>query len=229
MLVSRFAYVRRLVYLRQRFVRWSQAGVACVTANPFLAAARRRAVCAGHSRDHQQTKAAQRAASSTIAIYEYPPWRRRTAATITSLQEPPRAVGTPRAVRARATPRRLLTPLAWISLMMGRTLAANASASSLRAAIERRRASSNRGPPSFLPRPLAAARAALVRSEIASRSCSATAARMWMVSLLACGLSVATNSTPESIRAAMKARWDRRSSFAMQSLALWRRQAARAF
>jgi hypothetical protein len=45
-----------------------------------------------------------------------------------------------------------------------------------------------------------------VRSLIASRSCSATAARMWMVSLLACGLSVATNSTPESIRVAMKAR-----------------------
>src|SRR6516162_2875559 len=29
MLVSRCAYVRRLVYLRQRFVRWSQARVAC--------------------------------------------------------------------------------------------------------------------------------------------------------------------------------------------------------
>ena len=46
-------------------------------------------------------------------------------------------------------------------------------------------------------RGLAAARVTLVRSEIASRPCSATAARMWMVSLLACGLSTATNSTPE--------------------------------
>jgi hypothetical protein len=98
------------------------------------------------------------------------------AATITSLQEPPRAVGTPRAVRARATPRRLLSPLAWISLMMGRTLAANASAASLRALMEARQAAARRGPPSFFPRALAAARAALVRSLIASRSCSATAA-----------------------------------------------------
>ena len=39
---------------------------------------------------------------------------------------------TPRAVRARAMPRMLVTPLAWISFMMGRTLAANASANSLR-------------------------------------------------------------------------------------------------
>src|SRR6516165_1217594 len=147
MLVSRFAYVRRLVYLRQRFVRWGQARVAASPRTRFWRAARRGAVCAGHSRDHQQTKAAQRAASSTIAIYEYTSWRRRTAATITSLQEPPRAVGTPRAVRARATPRRLLTPLAWMSLMMGRTLAANALAASLRALMEARRAATRRGPP----------------------------------------------------------------------------------
>jgi hypothetical protein len=38
-------------------------------------------------------------------------------------------------------------------------------------------------------RALAAARAALPRSEMASRSFSATASRMWMISLLACGLS----------------------------------------
>ena len=44
------------------------------------------------------------------------------------------------------------------------------------------------GVPSRFPRALAAARAALVRSEIASRSCSAAAARMWMVSLLAVGI-----------------------------------------
>src|SRR5262249_57115646 len=53
------------------------------------------------------------------------------AATCTSLQSPPRAVLTPRAVRARAMPRMLLTPLAWISLMKGRTLAARASAISV--------------------------------------------------------------------------------------------------
>jgi hypothetical protein len=58
------------------------------------------------------------------------------------------------------------------------------------------------GVPSFVPRALAAARAALVRSEMASRSCSATAARIWIVSLLAWGLSTATNSTPESMSVA---------------------------
>src|SRR5215471_16237132 len=57
------------------------------------------------------------------------------------------------------------------------------------------RAAARRGPPSLTPRRLAAARAALVRSLIAPRSCSATAARMWTVSLLACGLSAAMNST----------------------------------
>jgi hypothetical protein len=48
---------------------------------------------------------------------------------------------------------------------------------------------------SGFPRALAAARAALVRSEIASRPCSATAARMWMVSLLACGLITSLRSS----------------------------------
>src|SRR5215831_12215183 len=62
------------------------------------------------------------------------------AATCTSLQSPPpRAVLTPRAVRARAIPRMLVTPLAWISLMMGRTLAANVSAISLRPVREAHR------------------------------------------------------------------------------------------
>jgi hypothetical protein len=62
--------------------------------------------------------------------------------------------------------------------------------------------------PSLTPRRLAAAKAALVRSLIAARSCSATAARMWTVSLLACGLSAAMNSTLLSISVAMKARFD---------------------
>jgi hypothetical protein len=48
---------------------------------------------------------------------------------------------------------------------------------------------------------LAAASAALVRSEIIVRSCSATAARMCSVNRVACGLSTATNSTPESMSA----------------------------
>ena len=60
--------------------------------------------------------------------------------------------------------------------------------------MEALRAEARRGPPSLTPRRLAAASAALVRSLIAARSCSATAARMWTVSLLACGLSAAMNS-----------------------------------
>jgi hypothetical protein len=65
---------------------------------------------------------------------------------------------------------------------MGRTLAANASAASLRALLDAFRAAARRGPPSLTPRRLAAAKAALVRSLIAARSCSATATRMWTVS-----------------------------------------------
>jgi hypothetical protein len=66
------------------------------------------------------------------------------------LQLPPRAVLTPRAVRARAMPRMLLTPLVWISLMIGRTLAANASRCLLRASMDARRTEASRGAPSFL-------------------------------------------------------------------------------
>ena len=65
------------------------------------------------------------------------------------------------------------------------------------------------------------------RYEIASRSCSATAAKMWMVSLLACGLSTATNSTPESMRVATKARFrESRLSLAITNRALCLRQAS---
>ena len=52
----------------------------------------------------------------------------------------PRLVLTPRAVSARAMPRRVVTPLAWISRMIGATLAAKASASWARASREARRA-----------------------------------------------------------------------------------------
>src|SRR5262249_41925788 len=103
------------------------------------------------------------------------------------------------------------------------TLAANASAAAVEAAIAFPRASARRGLPRRLPRALAACSASLVRWEIISRSCCATAARMWIVSLLG-GLSTATNATPLSMSAAMNARLrDRRSSLAMQSLALCRR------
>ena len=52
----------------------------------------------------------------------------RTSVTCTAVHAPPRAVLTPRAVSPLATPRRDRTPLARISLMIGRTLDANASA-----------------------------------------------------------------------------------------------------
>jgi hypothetical protein len=50
------------------------------------------------------------------------------------------------------------------------------------------------GVPNRIPRALAAARAALVRSEMASRSCSATAARMWIVSLFWTGRQIAAET-----------------------------------
>src|SRR5262245_45948543 len=78
--------------------------------------------------------------------------------TCTAVHSPPRAVFTPRADSALATPRRLLTPLFWISRMIGRTLAAKASAASLRAAFVISMASARRGLPSFTLRALAAAK-----------------------------------------------------------------------
>src|ERR1700730_12536517 len=74
--------------------------------------------------------------------------------------------------------------------MMGSAFAANLSAASLLAAAPSLAARACFGPPSFFPRSLAAASAAFVRELINSRSCSATAARMWMVSLFACGSDV---------------------------------------
>ena len=53
---------------------------------------------------------------------------------------------------------------------------------------------------------------------------------LWIVNLLACGLSTAMNSTPESMSVAMNAKLrDRRSSLAMTSLALCFLQAVSAF
>jgi hypothetical protein len=72
------------------------------------------------------------------------------------------------------------------------------SAISFLAASACRRASDSLGLPRRLPRALAAFRAADVLALMISRSCWATAARIWMVNLLAWGLSTATNSTLES-------------------------------
>ena len=75
--------------------------------------------------------------------------------------------------------------------------------------------------PSTRPRALAAASAALVRCEIMSRSCSATAARMCRVRRVAWGLSTAMKSALASIIWEMKATFRAsRSSLAMMSVAL---------
>ena len=90
------------------------------------------------------------------------------------------------ASKCQAVALQLARPALWISHMIGKTFPANLILSSCRALPMRLTApAGSRGPPNRFPRALAAARAALVRSESASRSCSATAARIWMVSLLA--------------------------------------------
>ena len=61
--------------------------------------------------------------------------RLRMLLTAVSDQGAPRALGTPRALSARATPRSVVTPLACISRIMGRTFAAKRSALALLAAV----------------------------------------------------------------------------------------------
>ncbi|MCP2132673.1 UNVERIFIED_ORG: Holliday junction resolvasome RuvABC DNA-binding subunit [Bradyrhizobium japonicum] len=81
------------------------------------------------------------------------------------------------------------------------------------------------GPISALtPRTLAAANAALTRSLIMRRSCSATSAKMPTVNLLALGRSAATKATPRLFQPTQKMRVrDKRSSLAITSLAPYRR------
>jgi hypothetical protein len=84
-------------------------------------------------------------------------------------------------------------------------------------------------PPSFVPRAFAAARASVVRFEMAFRSAWATAAMIWIVSSFASGRSAATNRMPLSCRAARNATFLlSRSSFATNSVAPVRSQRARA-
>ena len=77
------------------------------------------------------------------------------------------------------------------------------------------------GLPSFVPRALAAANAALVRIDIALLSSSATSAKTPTVNRFACGWSTQTNSTPAASSPSRKsALRDNRSSREMTSLAL---------
>ena len=119
--------------------------------------------------------------------------------TVCGCQRPPSGVAIPRAVSSDAICRvdmpdptsSARRALIWLARSTAAAWLAGASLSAFR--------------PSRTPRTLAARSAALVRDAIISRSCSATAARMCRVSRVACGLSQATNSTPASIMAAMKA------------------------
>ena len=112
----------------------------------------------------------------------------------------PCGVGTRRSVSALAMPLSEVIPLDCRSRMMWARSAALsseradcASRPAFRAARESRAPLS---PPSATPRLLAAARAALVRPDIARRSSSATIAMMPTVNRFACGMSAATKSTP---------------------------------
>lgn|GEM_PF-3782127 len=151
----------------------------------------------------------------------------RTFRTVPALHIFPVRVFTPLLSSSLAIPRSD-RPSEIISSISGWTLRANSSAARMFA----RAASplSRLGFPSFTPRSLACAIAAFVRSEIMARSCSATAARIWIVSLDASGISTARNSTRLSMRFEMKAT-DResRSSLAISSVAFCRRHRSSAF
>src|SRR4051794_7503137 len=124
---------------------------------------------------------------------------------------PPRGAGMPLASSSDAIARSEVRPDALMSSTIGRRSVARSAAWALRlstpTAVPLVRASAVRplGLPSLVPRALAAASAAFVLALIISRSCSATAARMWMVSRLVVGKSTTTNSTPLSIKLLTKA------------------------
>jgi hypothetical protein len=83
----------------------------------------------------------------------------------------------PRAFSTDAMPRQVRTPLRWISAMAGRMAVARPDTRRCCSIRPTTPAAAGAGPPSRRPRAFAAASAALVRAEIISRSCSATAAR----------------------------------------------------
>lgn len=117
-------------------------------------------------------------------------------------------------------------PPAPICSTTGNTFSARASARALFTAAPFRHAQScsealsGIDQPSLTPRAFATASAALVRSEIARPSCSATAAMMCSTKRFASGISAAVTSTPLSRRFAIKATLRaRRSSLAMRNTA----------
>ena len=142
----------------------------------------------------------------------------------------------PRAFKPAARPRRLLTPFARNSAIVGARSAARVAACALMTAAALARVLAvgftPRSPPSFLPRRLAAARAALVRALIIPASSSATAticcSRKRPVAPSICGRSAKRTSTPASSRRDRKAT-ERvsRSTLETTREARWSRAAAR--
>ena len=135
-------------------------------------------------------------------------------------------------VNSDAIPANVVTPVARISSTIGRRLSALSRAAAACTALPWARSASDsvrpRLPPSAMPRALAACSAARVRCEIIAASCSATAAKMCSVNLVALGLSAATIATSPSSSLARNATFRlSRSSFAISSVARRRRHSAR--
>ena len=87
----------------------------------------------------------------------------------------------------------------------GITLRAKSSASAFKIGMAITLPAIGFGLPSLTPRALTACSAAVVRSEIITDSCWATAARMCAVNSVRCGLSTATHFIPDSMKVAIAA------------------------
>jgi hypothetical protein len=99
----------------------------------------------------QEPKHNRRSGVASCVGHDVPSIERlMTLLTATGDQGVPLALGTPRAVSARATPRSVVAPLAWISRMMGSVFAANWSALLLFLAAPSLAGSACFGPTSFL-------------------------------------------------------------------------------
>jgi hypothetical protein len=131
--------------------------------------------------------------------------RSKTARIWAADQLPPRGAQMPWALRPNAIERSDVAPLAWRDWIVGIKSLARCLAFADRTARALQVPARPRNPPRTVPRAFAAPNAARVRSEIIRASCSATAARIWIVNRFADGKSTASNSTPASIRLETKA------------------------
>ncbi len=137
-------------------------------------------------------------------------WVRRTCSVY---QTPPLGAGTPRRFSSRAIAAAVWWPAALSCSNTGATAAARAAAAALAAAALAAHAPARYGArcaaplgfPNRTPRAFAAASAALVRSDMATASCSAIAAIKCSVSLFAKGRSTHSKGVADSISAEMVA------------------------